>query len=158
MITSRRDYLLRIIDEVGRLVARIVFKRRAGADQEALEIVVQGFERLFDLQRDQLFQFTPDQHFVMLTLDEPADVARDKLLLYAALSAEAGRTYSKMGNARMAQATVLNALRASLKARAYAVSAPLPDFAPAVDDLIALAGGREALDPETREILDRPNP
>lgn len=154
MITSRRDYILRIIDEVSRLIARIVFKRRAGADQEALEIVVQSFERLFNLQRDQLFQFTPDQQYVMLTLDEPPDVARDKILLYAALSAEAGRTYSKMGNQRMAQATFLNALRFTLKSRDYAVETPVPEFAPKVDELVALAGGLDTLDPDTRALLD----
>jgi hypothetical protein len=158
MITSRRDYILRIIDEVSRLIARIVFKRRAGADQEALEIVVQSFERLFNLQRDQLFQFTPDQQYIMLTLDEPPDVARDKVLLYAALSAEAGRTYAKMGNQRMAQATFLNALRFALKSRGFAVEMPVPDFAPNVDELITFAGGRDALDPDTRALLDGPRP
>lgn len=154
MITSRRDYILRIIDEVSRLIARIIFKRREGADQEALETVVQGFERLFSMQRDQLFQFTPDHHFVMLTLDEPPENARDKVLVYAALSAEAGRTYSKLGNHTMARATFLNALRFALKARAYAVATPPPRFAPDIKELAATLDP-ETLDPETRALLDR---
>ncbi|HVU36240.1 MAG TPA: hypothetical protein VHE61_22575 [Opitutaceae bacterium] len=154
MITSNRDYILRIIDEVTRMVARVVFKRRGGADEEALEILVQGYERLFALDRSQLFQFTPDQQFVMLTLDEPPDLARDKVLLYAALSAEAGRVYAKMGNARMAQATFLNALRFTLKARGFATDAPLPECAPNVYELITLAGGHNALDPETAAMVD----
>ena len=152
MITSRRDYLLRIIDEVGRLLARVIFKRRGGEDHEALEIVVQGFERLFALERDKLFQFTPEQQQVMLTLDEPPDVARDKLHVYAALSAEAGAIYRKLGNAAMSRATYLNALQFALAADEYAVDAPAPTFAPKIDDLVG-ALGRETLDAETLQRL-----
>jgi hypothetical protein len=157
VITSRRDYILRIIDEISRLVARIVFKRRVGADQEALELVVMGFERLFNLERHQLFQFTPDQQFTMLTLDEPPEIARDKVLLYAALSDEAGRTYAKMGNERMALATYANALKFALKARAFVSTEPLPDFAPKIEDLVALVG-EDRLDDETKALLVSPRP
>lgn len=153
MITSRRDYILRIIDEVTRILARIIFKRRTGADHEALEIVIEGFQRLFNLQPDQIFQFTPDHHFVMLTLDEPPEIARDKVLLYAALSAEAGGIYQKMGNEKMARATFTNALRFTLKARTFAIDSALPQFAPNVDDLIAKLGA-DTLDVETRALLE----
>jgi hypothetical protein len=152
VITSRRDYLLRLIDEVTRLLARVVFKHRGGDDQEALQTVVQGFQRLFNLPPEQLFQMTPDHHFVMLTLDEPPDVARDKVLLYAALSTEAGKIYSKLGNQPIARATLNNALRFTLKARQFKTDAPLPDFAPKTDELVALLGA-DALDPETKALL-----
>lgn len=152
MITSRRDYLLRIIEEITQMVARIVFKRRVGADQEALQIVVQGFQRLFNMPAEQLFTFTPDHHFVMLTLDEPPDIARDKVLLYAALSNEAGQIYRKMGNEAMARATFTNALRFALKARTFAVDGPAPEFAPKVEDLVA-ALGADTLDEETKALL-----
>jgi hypothetical protein len=157
MITSRRDYLLRMIDEITRMIARIVFKRRGGADQEALEIVVQGFERLFNLDRNQVFQFTPDQQFAMLTLDEPPEIARDKVLLYAALSAEAGWTYHKMGQQRMATATFMNAVRFALRSRAYQVDTPLPDYAPKVEDLVAMIGD-DRLDPDVAEMWTRQKP
>jgi hypothetical protein len=152
VITSRRDYILRLIDEVSRMIARIVFKRRGGSDQEALELTVMGFERLFNLERNQLFQFTLDQQFAMLTLDEPPEIARDKVLLYAALSDQAGRTYTKMGNEQMAHATYLNALKFSLKARQFAVDAPPPDFTPKIEELLALVGD-DRLDPETKALL-----
>lgn len=152
MLTSRRDYLLRIIDEVGRILARVVFKRRGGADQEALEGVVQGCERLFGLPADQLFQLTPAQHFVALTEGEPADVARDKVLLYAALNLEAGHVYARMGNRRMARASFTNALRFTLKARAQFSAEHPPAFAPQVAELLQLLAD-EPLDPETAELL-----
>src|SRR6185436_9184586 len=117
MLTSRRDYLLRIIDEVGRILGQIIFKRRAGADQEALEMVVVGLQRLFTLDGDQIFLLTPDQHYVLLIDEDSPYDARDKVLLYAALSTEAGKIYAKQGNRMMSRASFLNALRFALRAR-----------------------------------------
>ena len=152
MLTSRRDYILRIIDEVSRLLARVIFKRRSGEQEEALQAIVQSCERLFALEADKLFQFTPDQHFIMLTEGEEPEIARDKVLLYAALNAEAGHVYSKMGNSAMARASYLNALRFALRARAEFQVEDLPPYAP------NLAVLREALadaplDPATAEML-----
>lgn len=148
MITSRRDYILRIIDEVGRLLARVVFKRRGGDDREALQTVVQACERLFGLEADKLFQFTPEQHFAMLSENEPPEIARDKILLYAALNVQAGHIYAKLGNPTMARASFLNSLRLTLRARAEFGSEKLPEFAPDLDELSNLLAG-EPLDPET---------
>jgi hypothetical protein len=158
MLTSRRDYIVRIIEEVGRLLARSVFKRKAGADQEALETVVHGFTRLFQLDADQVFLLTPTQHYQMLAEDaETPEFARDKILLYAALSAEAGMIYAKQGNAAMARVTRLNALRFTLKARADYPSNALPQYAPNVDELLkALAD--EPLDPETAALVQASEP
>ncbi|MDO8539091.1 MAG: hypothetical protein Q7S40_01510 [Opitutaceae bacterium] len=154
MITSRRDYILRIIDEVTQLIARVIFKRRSGADQEALEIVVEGCERLFSMERDQLFRFTPDQHFAMLIENEPPELARDKVLLYAALNTEAGKIYSRLGNRELARATATNALRFALKARTIESNEPPPKFAPDVDELVSVLG-EETLDAEMRSLLGR---
>src|SRR4051812_19425357 len=117
MLTSRRDYLLRIIDEVGRMLARVIFKRRNGREQEALQAVVEACKRLFNLEASQLFQFTPEQHFLMLTRDVNPPDANAQVLLYAALNAEAGRAYLALGNAAMARHSLLNALRFTLRAQ-----------------------------------------
>jgi hypothetical protein len=158
MITSRRDYMMRILEEVGRLLARIAFKRRKGdSDDASLETVVFGLQRLFNLDADQIFLLTPEQHFGMLVDDEP-EFARDKVLLYAALSAEAGRIYARMGNTAMARATFMNALRFTLRARARFSTEGLPDFAPNVNELLtALAG--EPLDAVTAKLVsEQPSP
>lgn len=137
MLTSRRDYILRLIDEVSRLLARVLLKRREGQEQEALHTIVQACERLFALEAHQLFQFTPDQHYLMLTQDEPPDIARNKVLIYAALTAEAGGIYRRIGNDSLARASLLTALRLSLKARRMFGSANLPDWAPNTNELLA---------------------
>ena len=152
MLTSRRDYILRIIDEVSRLLARVIFKRRSGEQEEALQAIVQACERLFALEADSLFQFTPDQHFVMLTEGEEPEIGRDKVLLYAALNLEAGHAYSKIRNSAMARASYLNALHFTLRARTEFAPGNLPAYAP------SLAVLREALadaplDPATAAML-----
>ncbi|HVU22663.1 MAG TPA: hypothetical protein VHE13_00965 [Opitutus sp.] len=153
MITSRRDYMMRIIEEVGRILARIAFKRRKGdSDDSALETVVFGFQRLFDLGADQIFQFTPPQHYEMLVRDEPPDFARDKVLLYAALCTEAGHIYARQGSRDKAAATFSTALNFALRARAAFPSEGWPDYAPSIPDLLD-ALGDAPLDPATSELL-----
>lgn len=152
MITSRRDYLLRIIDEVGRLLARVIFQRQNAREQEALQSVVQACERLFNLEAAQLFQFTPDQHFLMLTRDENPEDARDKVLLYAALNAEAGRAYLALKNERMAHSSFLNALRFALRAQREFPQENLPDYAPKISELVQALRG-QPLDPDTEALL-----
>jgi hypothetical protein len=152
MLTSRRDYLLRIIDEVGRILGQIVFKRRTGSDQEALETVVVGFQRLFQLDGDQVFQLTPNQHYEMLTRDaESPELARDQVLLYAALSTEAGRLYAKLNNRERARVCFLNALQFALRARIAFPREGLPPYAPDIGELRSLAG--EPLDADTQQLL-----
>ena len=152
MLTSRRDYILRIIDEVSRLLARVLMKRKEGQEQEALHTIVQACERLFALEAHQLFQFTPDQHYLMLTRDEPPEIAKQKALIYAALNTEAGEIYAKLGKPALARASLVSALRLSLKARLDYGKDELPDFAPDIPRLLA-ALVPEPLDEDTQALL-----
>ena len=146
--------MMRIFEEVSRLLARISFKRRKGdTDDAALETIVFGFQRLFNMEPDQLFLLTPDQHYDWLTDADTPDFARDRVLMYAALNAEAGHIYVRQGNTTMARATFLNALRFTLKARINYSCEGLPEFAPHIDDLLA-ALASEPLDSTTAKLLD----
>ncbi len=146
--------MMRILEEVGRLLARATFKRKKGdSDEAALETVVFGLQRLFGLDADQVFLLTPDQHFAMLSVEETPEFARDKILLYAALCTEAGHIYRRQGNQALARATLTNALRFVLKARAGFPLEGLPELAPKVDDLLALLA-EEPLDPVTSKLLN----
>ena len=152
MLTSRRDYILRILDEVGLLLSRVLSKRVDGSHAEALQTVVTACERLFQMEAARLFQFTPDQHFLMLAEGEPPEIARDKVLLYAALSAEAGRCYRALGNAPLARQSLINALRLAAKARQSYAAAGWPAFAPNVDELLGALDGAP-LDADTAKLL-----
>lgn len=145
--------MMRLLEEIGRLLARVSAKRRKGdSDDAALETVVFGLQRLFNLDADQIFLLQPEQHFALLADEEDPGFARDKILLYAALSAEAGHIYKRLGNPALARATFINALRFTLKARAKYSSEGLPGYAPKVDDLLAALSG-EPLDAETARLL-----
>ena len=152
MITSRRDYLLRLIDEAARLLARVVLKRQTGAPEDALAALVQGCERLFELEADKLFQLTPEQHFALLADVETPELGRDRVLLYAAFNAEAGPLYRTLGRPTLARASLLNALRLTLRAHLEFPIQGLPAYAP---DIAALrqALADEPLDPVTLELL-----
>ena len=155
MITSRRDYLLRIIEEVSLALARVTTLRASRWELDALQSVVGACERLFGLEADKLFQLTPAQHFGMLTENEPSELARERVLLYAALNQEAGLAYAALNSAAMARASFANALRFTLLARIAYGEEDAPAFAPSVADLQESLKG-EALDPYLQELLRTP--
>jgi len=152
MLTSRRDYILRIIDEVGLLLRRVLQQRSSGRPEEALQSVVAACERLFNMEAAQLFQFTPDQHAVMLAEGEAPDVARDKILLYAALNEEAGRCYQALGNTALARQSYVNALRLTLKSQDSCQGIGLPAYASDPRVLLRILDGA-ALDPDTAALV-----
>ncbi len=148
----QRDYILRLIEQLGEFLARIVHQRERHAPQEALQSIMAACERLFGMEAVQIFQFTPDQHVAMLTDGEPPENARDKVLMYAALNVEAGECYLALNQPQLAQQSFLNALRLTLKARRQFPSAASPDFAPRVPTLLARLGDAP-LDPDTAALL-----
>jgi hypothetical protein len=157
MLTSKRDYIQRIIDEVVEFLARVVFQRSKGRPEDAMQSVVQAGERLFGLDADQLFQFTPDQQFVMLTEHESPEAAGQKALLFAALNAEAGKIYTTMGDLKMARSCFINALRFTLKAQAAFPSENPPAYAPRASDLLE-ALKDAPLDADTAALLQATGP
>jgi hypothetical protein len=128
--------MLRLIDEVGEFVARIIFQRSKQRPQEALLLVVQACERLFSLEADKLFQFPPDQHYAMLIDHEPPGIAVQKVQLYAALNSEAGKIYTTLGHPAMARGSFINALRLTLKIQTDFPHEHRPAYAPSVPDLL----------------------
>jgi hypothetical protein len=149
MFRSRQDYLLRLIEELTQFLARAVFQRKAGREMESLTAIVESCERLFGLEAAELFQFTPEQHFVMLTDGESPENARAKTLIYAALTAEAGRNYASLGKAELARGSFLSALRLTLRAReSFPTDDPPPSYAPSIAELLQQLQG-QPLDAET---------
>ncbi len=149
----QRDYILRLIEQLGEFLARIVHQRERHAPQEALQSIMAACERLFGMEAVQIFQFTPDQHVAMLTDGEPPENARDKVLMYAALNVEAGECYLTLNQPQLAQQSFLNALRLTLKARRqFPSDAAYPEFAPRVPALLARLGDAP-LDPDTAAAL-----
>lgn len=147
-----RDYLLRLIEQVGQLLRQVIRQRERNAPQEALQSVMAACERLFGMEAVQLFQFTPDQHFLMLADAESPQQGRDKALMYASLTAEAGRCYQQLNQPKLAQQAFLSALRLTLKAHIQFPADGWPDYAPSITELLDLLGDI-VLDDETAALL-----
>lgn len=147
----QRDYILRLIDQVGLLLRRAIEQRERHSPQEALQSVMAACERLFGLDAAELFRFTPDQHFVMLTQDG-ADDAREKVLIYAALCAEAARAFRQLNQPAHARQSFINSLRLVAQARLAFPAEGWPDYAPRAADLLAELVP-EPLDADTTALL-----
>lgn len=160
MPASRRDYILTLIDQLGELLAQAIAKRKktplTGTAQahQALQLVIQSCERLFSLEAHRLFQFTPDQHVAMLADGEAPEIARDKILLYAALCVEAAEIYTALGKPELAQNSRLNALRLTLRAHTEFPEGVLPLFALEPNTLLASLS-ETTLDAETQTLLEK---
>lgn len=149
----QRDYILRLIEQVAQLLSRVIRQREGHAPQEALQSIMAAFERLFGMEAVRIFQFAPDQHAAMLAEGEEAEVAHDKILMYAALNEQAGRCYTTIGQPKLARLSFENALRSSLKAQQQYPGFNPPTFAPSVSELLKLLGNAP-LDEETTSLLD----
>ena len=148
----QRDYILRLIEQVAQLLARVIQQREKHAPQEALQSVMAACERLFGMEAVRIFQFPPDQHFLMLAEGESPENARDKVLIYAALNAEAGRCYVATNQSKLAHQSFLNALRLTLKARQQFPTHDWPTFAPSITELLDVLPDVQ-FDAETTELL-----
>lgn len=130
----------------------MIQQRRGHTPQEALQSLMAACERLFGMEAVQLFQFTPDQHYAMLTENEDAQGAREKVLMYAALNAEAGRCYLVLSQPKLAQQSFLNALRLTLKVQAQFPADASPAFAPDPNELLGVIGNA-SFDAETLRMV-----
>lgn len=148
----QRDYILRLIEQVAQLLGRIVRQRDDNSPHEALQSIMAACERLFGMDAVQIFQFTPDQHAIMLAEGEEPEGAHGKILMYAALNEQAGRCYTTLAQPKLAQQSFLNALRLTLKAQQQYPDLQMPAFAPNPRELIRLLGNAP-LDAETASLI-----
>lgn len=117
MPSQKQDYLLRLIEELGRLVTEIVKLRNQGSYDAALHTLLQAQERLFSRPAEE-FVGRPieDQVNLLVRGENPAN-AREKCLLYATLLAEAASTYQARDQAALALGACRWALHVLLLAR-----------------------------------------
>ena len=91
---QKQDYLLRLLEELGRFLQEIRHLRVAGHGDAALLTVLQAQERLFARPAREFLSRPLDEQLHLLVVGEqPAD-ARAKCLAYAELLTEAARVYA----------------------------------------------------------------
>jgi hypothetical protein len=94
MPSQKQDYLVRLIEELGRLVAEIVKLRDQGSHEAALHTLLQAQERLFMRPAREFMTRSLDEQMHLLVVGESHAGAREKCLFYSTLLTEAGHTYT----------------------------------------------------------------
>lgn len=105
MAPQRQDYLLRLIEELGRFVREAL---RAGEPQRAeaaLPALVQAQERLFARPAAQFVELNPGAQVDLLAFGESPATAREKCLTYAAILDYAAELYEPAGRPALALAS-----------------------------------------------------
>jgi hypothetical protein len=113
---QRQDYLLRLIEELGRFVAEATKFRNTGHYDAALLAILQAQERIFARPSQDFTARTVEDQLRLLTLGESDAGAAEKCLAYAGLIVEAGLVYRDRGQPPVA----LGACRLALQVVALA--------------------------------------
>jgi len=99
---QRQDYLLRLLEDLGKLVLEATRFREAGRHDAALLTILQAQERLFARPAREFMARSVEQQLHLLAVGESDVNAADKCLAYANLLIEAGVTYQARGQAQPA--------------------------------------------------------
>jgi uncharacterized protein VirK/YbjX len=94
MPSQKQDYLLRLIEELGLLMAEVVKLRNQESHDAALHTLLQAQERLFARPAQEFMTRSIEEQLRLLVIGESTPNAREKCLMYAALLTEAGHIYT----------------------------------------------------------------
>src|SRR5579872_1250436 len=110
----RRDYILRMIEEFVKALARIRSLKKDQRWAEAQEELQGQLGALASLSLDQLVQLSETELLASVCQNEPSQTVRPKMLLLATLLNEAGDVAANQGGAEMARQYYLKALNVLL--------------------------------------------
>ncbi|MCR6657239.1 MAG: hypothetical protein NVV63_15835 [Opitutus sp.] len=148
-----RDYVLRLVEQVGEFLARILRQKEEKRPQEALQSVMAACERLFGLEAVRVFQFTPEQQIALLKEGTTPDEGREKVMMYAALLAESAGAFEQLGQSEQARQARVQSLR--MITQVWDSEFPReawPAFAPKVEKLLTEIGPASENDPASEWI------
>ena len=131
----RRDYILRMIEELSQILARTrqqIAARRFGEAREELDEV---FEELTGADAEAVGKLSETELMAKLTLDGPTLVLREKTLILIALLQEAGQLHIAQGRESEGQACWLKALNLLLTLKLQDADLEFPEFVPKIDFL-----------------------
>ena len=110
----REDYIIRHIQMVGQFIAQMLMARKAGREDQAIQIGMQTMEQLFGLRMDAISALSLDAQLEHLAKGLPAKEARDRQFAYALLLKEVGQSYLERSRPEVAVASCKAALHIAL--------------------------------------------
>lgn len=132
----RDDFLMRQIQLLAQIVARLVGLRHATQHETALQETEQALDRLLGMGPGLAAGFSPEELVAQLAHGTTAELARGRGALLAALFHEQAMNLAALQRSVEAQGFEVRAVRAVLALRAPDGALPLPEYAPRLEDLV----------------------
>jgi hypothetical protein len=148
----RRDYILRMIQELGEALSRINALKNAGQWQQASETLDEQLRRLTEEDADGIVKLTETELLSRLIRDEPTFAIPDKTLMLASLLKAAGDLAAAQGRLTDTRSYHLKGLQVLLGLLAEGELSDSPRFIPAVEEFV-LALGPSELPLQTQALL-----
>ncbi|MBI3851353.1 MAG: hypothetical protein HY298_13915 [Verrucomicrobia bacterium] len=132
----RRDYILRMIEECIRALARINSLKKGQRWTEASEALDAEFQRLIGDGAQAVARLSETELLARLVQGEPTQVVRHKTLLLTALLKQAGDVAAAQDHPEHSRECYLKALHVLLDTLARGEVSDCPDFVPKVEMLV----------------------
>lgn len=145
MSIARRDYIMRLIEQFAQVLGRLLGLRKAGKLDEAQELINATADELLGSSRSMIEKVEAATAASLLGM-------REKVVMYAALTAEEAEIVALKGDARKAQARRRRALELYLEAsRLGELDGASLEAVASLRQTVAL----ERLDERYRDLLNR---
>jgi Family of unknown function (DUF6483) len=131
----RRDYILRMIEQLAQVLARTREQVADGRFDDAHEGLDAAFKELAGSDMEEIAKLSETELLAKLTLDAPTLVVREKTLVVTALLQEAGKVRVAEGRESEGQACWLKALNLLLTLKLQDPDLEFPEFVPKIDML-----------------------
>ena len=132
----RRDYILRMIEEFVRALARINSLKKCQQWQQASESLDEEFKRLVADGAPAVVRLSETELLARLMHEGPTQVVRDKTLMLTTLLAEAGDVAAAQERPDESREYCLKALHLLLDTLARGDVLDFPEFVPKVEKLV----------------------
>ncbi len=129
----RRDYILRLIEEFAKALARIRALKKDQQFGQASVLTEEEFKRFTGIDSDALLKLSETELLARLIDTEPMHAVREKMFFLTTLLKEAGDIAAAEGRAAESRACYLKGLHLLLDSLARGDAFELPEFVPKVD-------------------------
>lgn len=150
----RRDYILVMIEEFGRVLAQLKASRNGLRWDEAQQAIDAQCQILAAANSTQLAQLSETELIARLAQGQPGVVVRQKLYFLVTLFEEAAATQAAQAKDAQARALRLKALHLLLEAIVQDEASGYPAFVPRIEIMVA-ALSDAPLPPQTNALLMR---
>ncbi|HEY9154972.1 MAG TPA: hypothetical protein VIM69_07575 [Opitutaceae bacterium] len=112
---ARDDYILRMVDLLRQAIMQSIKLREKGRPDQAMFALMVAQEKLFARPIAEFAPLPLEEQLRLLMLDEPPEMARQKVLIYAKLLREAAINYEARDRPDLAENTFQLALNVALQ-------------------------------------------